>query len=281
MAPDHPLCEVFGYPYNDFSEEAKKHRSQKLCPYNNRIPQCTKSSKTNPIGVCTMWYQEEETVICPVRFRQNWRILKDAASFLLPEVTSWSWVSEAYLRDAYGASVGKIDFVLVAQDEQGRVTNFGALEVQSVYVSGNITNPFKHYMEDPATRYNQPWSGGNDPRPDWLSSDKRLAYQLAKETSVLRAWNKRMAVAVQSPYFENSTSLWGAPEVPREDAQIAWFIYDLRPSSKTGQYDLILEHTVYMSFDTAVDRFTSARPGDMRAFTKTLEKKIRNQPELL
>lgn len=35
---------------------AQRHRKQKLCPYNNKIPNCTKDKANNPLGVCSVWH---------------------------------------------------------------------------------------------------------------------------------------------------------------------------------------------------------------------------------
>ncbi len=35
--PEHPLAEVFGFPTDNHSLEAQRHRRTKLCPYNNNI----------------------------------------------------------------------------------------------------------------------------------------------------------------------------------------------------------------------------------------------------
>lgn len=49
-----PLFEVFGHPVGDFSPAAVDSRARKLCPFNNTVPQCTKVSKKNPLGACSM-----------------------------------------------------------------------------------------------------------------------------------------------------------------------------------------------------------------------------------
>ncbi|HEX6291950.1 MAG TPA: NotI family restriction endonuclease [Herpetosiphonaceae bacterium] len=43
--------------------------------------------------------------------------------------------------------------VIVALDEQDQIIDFGALEVQAVYISGNVSKAFKEYMKDPAANY--------------------------------------------------------------------------------------------------------------------------------
>lgn len=142
-----PLTEVFGFPANNFSPSAERHRKGKLCPYNNKVPNCTKDKALDPLGVCSIFEAEGKVAItCPVRFRQDWLIAEDAAHFFFPEDTAWTSLTEVRLRDGNGQSAGNIDVVLVAYDTNGKVTDFGSLEIQAVYISGNVRNPFEHYV---------------------------------------------------------------------------------------------------------------------------------------
>ena len=50
----HPLREVFGFPVDNFSPEATRHRDKKLCPFNNKVPNCTKDKANDPLGTCTI-----------------------------------------------------------------------------------------------------------------------------------------------------------------------------------------------------------------------------------
>ena len=128
---NHPLAEVFGYPIGNMSEEAITHRENRLCPYHNVIPQCTKDSRIKPLGVCSIFDGNEAVITCPIRFRQNWYITADAAKFFFPGGTRWTAVPEVGLRDKSNLSVGKVDFILAAHDEYGRIIDFAALEVQA------------------------------------------------------------------------------------------------------------------------------------------------------
>jgi hypothetical protein len=47
-----PLAEVFGYLPDDMSPDARRHRDERLYPFNNIVPICTKSSEDDPLGVC-------------------------------------------------------------------------------------------------------------------------------------------------------------------------------------------------------------------------------------
>jgi hypothetical protein len=91
-------------------------------------------------------------ITCPIRFREDWLITDDAASFFFKEGIAWSSLTEVRLNDAHGKSAGNIDVVLVAYDDNSKVLDFGALEIQAVYISGNVRDPFEYYMKDPKTR---------------------------------------------------------------------------------------------------------------------------------
>ena len=77
--PYQPLAEVFGFPVDNLTPEVERVRKNRLCPYNNISPNCTKTSVENPLGVCSVFSASGDVVVtCPVRFRQNWIIATDA-----------------------------------------------------------------------------------------------------------------------------------------------------------------------------------------------------------
>ncbi len=241
----HPLAEVFGFPAADKSREAKEHRAMRLCPFNNKVPNCTKDKALEPLGVCSVAHQGELVITCPIRFRQGWRIAIDAAEFFFPAGSKWTTLTEVRLKDANGGSAGNIDVVLCAYDATGKVYDFGALEVQAVYISGNVRNPFEHYMEAPAQRADMDWTTQpNYPRPDYLSSSrKRLAPQLIFKGGILNTWGKKSAVALNQGFFNTLPTL---PQVSKEDAEIAWLIYDVETQNNPGQhYQLVRKDVIY------------------------------------
>lgn len=75
------LAEVFGYLPSDNSENAKKARSFKLCPFHNKVPNCTKNDATNPLGVCSILYKQQRIITCPIRFTEGWDFTIHAAEF--------------------------------------------------------------------------------------------------------------------------------------------------------------------------------------------------------
>jgi len=182
-------------------------------------------------------------------------------------------LTEVRLNDKNGQSAGNIDIVLVAYDDRGRVTDFGALEVQAVYISGNVRRPFEYYMEDPGSRFNMDWTGhGLYPRPDYLSSSrKRLAPQMLYKGGILHAWHKKQAVALHQTFFETLPKL---PEVATEDAEIAWLVYDLVLDSEQNRRQLTPHKTVYTRFEPALLRITTPEIGPLNIFVEYLQTRL-------
>jgi len=271
--PRHPLGEVFGFPTDNFTSEADRYRGHKLCPFGNKVPNCTKDKAENPLGVCSVKDGGNLTITCPIRFRQNWIIADDAAAFFFPPDVSWTSLTEIRLNDKHGKSAGNIDVVLVSYDAAGRILDFGALEIQAVYISGNIRQAFAHYMEDPRAHAAMDWSRRRYyPRPDFLSSSrKRLAPQLIYKGGILHAWQKKTAVALDSSFYRTLPSL---SEVEPGEADIAWMIYDLQYVSAENRYQLVQNKIVYTKFGDALDRITRAEPGPIEDFIGDLQQKL-------
>ena len=272
--PNHPLAEVFGFPINNLTDDADRHRQNRLCPFGNAVPNCTKNSIENPLGVCSVFGTGGEVVItCPVRFQQGWRIASDAASFFFPPNTAWTSLTEVRLKDSVGKSAGNIDVVLLSYDSLGRITDYGCLEVQAVYISGNVSTPFKHYMEDPHAHADMDWRGQrNYPRPDYLSSSrKRLAPQLIFKGGILNGWGRKMAVALNTGFYETLPAL---EEVDQSEADMAWLVYDMRQDVAQDRYGLDLHKTVYTKYDPSWGRIMKAETGSEADFLAEVQARL-------
>lgn len=269
----HPLGEVFGYPIDNQTPEAIRHRQKRLCPFNNKVPNCTKDKAKDPLGVCTVKEGEALAITCPIRFRQDWIIADEAASFFFPADAVSTSIVEVRLNDKHEKSAGNIDIVLVCYDERGRIRDFGSVEVQAVYISGNVREPFQFFMESPSTRYDMDWTGKPGyPRPDYLSSSrKRLAPQLLFKGGIFHAWGKKQAVVIHSEFFNMLPVL--TPVDPK-DGEIAWLIYDLAHDSTQNLYKLKHDKTVYTKFESAMLKLTTSEPGPVETFIEHLQAKL-------
>jgi hypothetical protein len=273
-----PLAEVFGFPIDNTTAEAKRCRNNAFCKFGNKVPNCTKDKAQNPLGVCSIYDGTDIVITCPIRFRENWLIAEDAASFFFPKRAKWTTLTEVRLKDKHGKSAGNIDVVLCSYNERGKIVDFGALEVQAVYISGNVRKPFEHYIEAPEKRRNMDWSAHDlFPRPDYLSSSrKRLAPQLIFKGGILKSWGKRTAVALNRGFFNTLPVL---REVEREKADIAWLIYDLVHDDALNIFTLKKWKTVYTIFAESLEKITQSEPGNMADFVEVLQEKVDDKLE--
>lgn len=266
-----PLGEVFGFPVSNESSKAQRYRKQKLCPYNNKVPSCTKDKANNPLGVCSVMHKENPIITCPTRFREDWLIIESAAEFAFGADASWTSLSEIKLVDKNGQSAGNIDFVLVQYNDKGQLIDFVSLEVQGVYISGNLRNPFEEYMKNPSENFEWP-TGYNYPKPDYLSSSrKRLIPQMLYKGGIFYSWKKKQTAALQRSFFETLPSL---PTTSKAKADIAWFLYDLEFNKEANKFDLVLSETVYTEFEPALLRVTTPEPGDIGNFIDILQSRL-------
>jgi hypothetical protein len=268
---DQPLAEVFGFSIKDESERAKRYRDNKLCPYNNIVSNCTKNSLDFPLGVCSLYHKDNPEIICPVRFREDWTIVSDAAKIIFEENTTWTHIGEIRLKDKHGKSAGNIDYVLVSYDDKGRVLDFGSLEVQAVYISGNLTGPFKDYLENASPFFT--WANAlKYPKPDYLSSSrKRLMPQIIAKGSILNQWNKKQVIALQVGFYQ---TLPPFKEVDRRQSDFALLLYDLIQILDSENRTLTLQKIVYTTFKSALDIIANYEAGPINEFTQILQKKL-------
>jgi hypothetical protein len=271
--PKQPLAEVFGFPISNSSPEATRYRKRKLCPFGNKVPNCTKDKADSPLGVCSILDNGGTAITCPVRFRQEWIIAEDAADFFFTEDENWTSLTEVRLNDKNGKSAGNIDVVLVSYDQFGKVTGFGSLEIQAVYISGNVRNPFDHFMKNPVKNATMDWAKESlYPRPDYLSSSrKRLAPQLLFKGGILHAWGKKMAVALDRGFYATLPKL---PIVPKERADIAWLIYDLELDNDLNKYKLVRDRIEYSTFNDSLIQITQPEIGNPETFIALLQEKL-------
>ncbi len=133
-------------------------------------------------------------------------------------------------------------------------------------------------MEDPTTHAEKDWTKQRHyPRPDYLSSSrKRLAPQLIFKGGILHTWHKKQAVAVAINFFNTLPHM---DEVDHNQAEMAWLIYDLQHNPQQNRYQMVHFKTVYTRFSDALDRITTAEPGDIQSFIDQLQEKLDDKIE--
>ena len=180
--------------------------------------------------------------------------------------------SSAIVPDSRDASAGNMDYVLAgihSAQPGSRVpadyylTRYAALEVQAVYISGNVSNPFLEFMRG------VPWDGRNPPRPDWLSSSrKRLVPQLAWKGSVLHSWGVPVIVCVQQAFWQTMPYLSAVTGGAEAFQEMGWIIVDLERRGRV--YRLVHAETLSSEFEAALTAATRAPAGSSRLVERAI-----------
>lgn len=273
------ISEVFGYGVDNQTEEAWESRRAKRCPF--RDTPCTKSSKTDPIGICSLADGTTAASLCPVRFVERDLIFIDAARLafgdgvefgIFPEVRILKIENEDGGRDR---KIGKVDYVL-GRIEDGEVIDFAAVEVQAVYFSGGETrSPLQFYMEHQVLDIEN-----SDRRPDFRSSaQKRLVPQLQLKVPVFRRWGKRFFVVVDTQFFG---ALPPFAETTRANSEVTWLAY---PIERTGaDYSLGDVRVVYSEWEEVRNALREGTPPEPNEIMAELQEKLdrkRNRARVL
>ena len=200
--------------------------------------------------------------------------VNDASEFFFEPGVQWTSLGEVRLKNKNGGPVGNIDYVLVSYDDRGRVLDFASLEIQAVYISGNLGGAFKSYMDNPKPDFN--WIGAlYYPSPDYLSSSKkRLVPQLISKGGVMKLWGKKQGVAIQTAFFDTLPLLH---EVPPSKADLAWFLYDLVFDASSQAMQLTLNRVVFTEYESSLLALSNYEPGELDDFVALLQQKLDNK----
>ena len=238
------ISEVFGYGIENNSDEAWTGRNNRHCPF--RGSPCTKVSKKDPLGICSFSDGENAAAVCPSRFLEGRRIFTDAGRLAFgdgkkiaafPEVRILTIPGEAGKRDK---KIGKVDFLL-GRITDGQVDDFAALEVQSVYISGDSIRPnFREFIKGQGKSNT---FVPEERRPDFRSSaQKRLVPQLQLKVPVFRRWGKKFFVVVDSMFFGELPSF---PTRTASNSELTWLSYPITRNGMDyamGEPQMVFSH---------------------------------------
>lgn len=239
-------------------------RDGKRCRFRNGL--CTKSSKTDPIGICLVSDGHEAASLCPVRFLEDGRIFRDAARIAFGGAANFAIFPEIRIlqvpdpkKSGGMKKIGKVDFVL-GKVEAGVVTDFCAVEVQAAYFSGTETrSALKHFME---RRHFGTWDIFR--RPDFRSSaQKRLIPQLQLKVPVFRRWGKKFFVVVDAQFFR---SLPDFRTTTPANSELTWLVYPFERHDEAYQMkDVQPTYTEWADVETSLREGRAPDPKEIIA----------------
>ena len=280
MTITYTLAEWFGEPFTGMSPERRQELAgyalsgrgwKPPCPFKPGNPPCSKQG-----GMCSMRpYRHvdgrvgvpvgDPVIVCPTRFEQEGLIprwLADIAGFDDVYVAR----EVAFMRDPNtGREAGRIDLVVASN---AQAADWYGLEVQAVYFSGDrMPAEFEQLATDVEA---EPPASIGKRRPDWRSSSaKRLMPQLEIKAPTLRRWGKKVAVALDLPFFE---ALGGASENPSQDlseGDIIWLIPRIDENLR-----LVPHHWEVLTLEDSSDKLIAADPVKMEEFESSLRSKL-------
>ncbi len=274
MASVLQIAEVFGQDVAKTLTLPREQRDTKWCPF--RGSACTKGGKNDPLGICSFGDSKRATTVCPVRFREGDRLFLDVGRLAFGSGSRIVAVPEFRLLriPGTGRKIGKIDYLLGQLDEKGTPIDFAALEVQSVYISGQSIKPaFNEFLNTGAL------SLADSRRPDFRSSaQKRLMPQLTLKVPVFRRWGKRFFVAVDQMFFDAMPPM---KTVSAGNAEVTWLAYPFTRASPNG-YTLGEPRVICTLWD---DVLTALREGEApepsEVFKELASERNRNRPVLV
>lgn len=203
------------------------------------------------------------TTICPVRFLEGGRMFTDAGRAAFGSGRTIVVAPEMRILHVprTGKRIGKIDFVIAALDADGHATDFAALEVQSVYISGHSIRPaFNEYI---ATGK---YAAVQRNRPDYRSSaQKRLMPQLSLKVPVFRRWGKKFFVVVDAAFYAAMPPI--REVTTAENSEVTWLVYPLPRTSGGCGYTLGEPRVVFTQWD---DVLSALREGEAPAQSEVL-----------
>lgn len=217
---------------------------------------------------------------CPYRFHEsktvfNWvgkQLLDDETPHLVGEV---GFLEAGATTDAAGGDdVGRIDMVLVSsKTDAAAKMEWGALEIQAVYFSGNaMRSEFKAYADATCDWVIFPAATR---RPDYRSSGpKRLMPQLQIKVPTLRRWGRKMAVVVDQSFFDSIGEMDNVEHVSNSD--IAWFTVKFEEVDGSPQLKLVPGEVRYTTLERAVEGLTGGKAVALPLFEERIKAKIRD-----
>lgn len=275
------VAEIFGYDVADQSDAAWENRDARHCRFRNSP--CTKSSITDPLGICTLSEGETAAALCPVRFLEQNRIFTDAARLAFGLDSKFAVFPEIRILEIppkvegkRAKKIGKVDFLL-GRIDNGTVTDFAAVEIQAAYFSGgSLRKVLAHYMAERSVE-------GLDTRrrPDFRScAQKRLIPQLQLKIPVFRRWGKKFFVVVDSEFFG---SLPNFPETTPSNSELTWLTYPI--VSEGGKFTLTNPKIIYSEWDEVQNSLREGKPPEPHEIVRELQAKldgpVRKRPAIL
>lgn len=261
----------------DFAAKTKKG-NRPPCPFQTGNPPCAKAS-----GVCSIQrYRKtnhdrsgkavgDPVITCPARFDEKMMLVRWLAEIVKLDPKTVQTAKEVPFMQSASTNkpAGKID--LVVAGGSNNQFKWYALEIQSVYFSGKgMGTYFQSLLDDHVAA---PPFPDAPRRPDWRSSSaKRLMPQLQIKAPTMRRWGSKIAVAVDSPFFEAIGGPSANPKRDLGDGDIIWLVSKLQRIGK--RFKLVRDHWEMLTLEDSSEKLLASKTIPQRQFVDILRSKL-------
>lgn len=265
----HYPIEIFGYPINCATEEARQKRAKYWCPFIDA--KCDKQSRMldYPMGVCSVLHSGNSIPICPHRFQQDKIVFIYICNQLLGGTDNILLFKEVGLE-----GVGTFDFVLVKHKPiSNKVEDFCVVELQSDSTTGTgeLVNALKDFLSGKDVSARRYGYGMN------TYNTIKLAYtQILYKGQALEKWGKKIAWVCPTYIYQNMVNRFNLSNLEyNPQHSTSFFMYDL---SRQGDiYSLKLTHKSSSTIENLLTAFTKQPTPKLDKFITVLENKINLQ----
>ena len=269
MTMRYGIGEWFGEPLQTMTVARRRHLARAAlreiappqCPFQRGNPRCNKVG-----GVCSIQAGGSRPVItCPRRFDVG-----DLLPLWLGEIVGFADIYLArevpFMRSpSTGRPAGRIDLVVSGD---GNAASWFGLEVQAVYFSGKGMQADFELLAQNADP--EPPPPTELRRPDWRSSSaKRLMPQLQVKCPTLRRWGTKLAVAVDTPFFQAIGGPSANPSHDLNDGDIVWLVPQMDDDLRLSAH-----HWEVLSLEESSDKLLSAETVRRSEFENALRAKL-------
>lgn len=254
--------EVFSFPTEATSKEAKNAVKKYFCRFLDE--KCDKQSRTipYPMGVCSVNHSGNKAIICPHRFLEKQIVFNQVCNEIWGNANNVLLFSEIKVEN-----VGSFDFVLVKHKPiSNKIDDFCIVEFQSDSTTGTgkLVEGLKDFMAGQDVNTKKYSFGLN------TYNTIKLSYiQMLVKGQVMERWNKHIIWIMQQYVYDNMVNRFYLTDME----------YDFSNNNKYFIYDLEKQNDIYTL--QLIDKKSSTVANLLRAFTHQPTPSIDDFLELL
>lgn len=245
------IYEFFGYRSEDLSDDAREAAAAEKCPFLD--DRCEKTFNDRTVaGVCSIKPATASPVICcPIRlYADDYKILRDVSDAAFEKdlelvngreayehakrtckpcvaVFGKRWGGELHVPQKEGSGRYFVDWILALLDDHGEMTEFVAVEVQTIDTTGTYRNGYEVLKTERTTIKTS--AGLN-----WENVNKRILPQLVYKGQVLQReamCKKGLFFVCPKPVYEKIVSRLGGHKAlvrypALQPAALTFVVYD-------------------------------------------------------